>query len=310
MEFPVYIHVGSLRIHPHVLFEALSYFIGFRIYLWTRRPSGMSKLVSLQILAGTILGAAIGSKVLFWFEDPAATWAAFSQGHVLWGGKTIVGGLLGGLIGVELAKKWAGWKSSTGDDFAYPLLIGIAIGRIGCFLTGLDDHTYGTATTLFTGVDFGDGIMRHPTQLYEMAFLIVLGIVLYPLYRQSRASWKKEATAVKGTESSASSTITTLSAIANESSTQQPKVSPDQAPLQNDPAGGYVSGRLLQWFMFGYLGFRLLIEFIKPTLHPYWGLNNIQLACIAGLLYYGWLLLKGRGNLLRRQTTSADIAKS
>ncbi len=310
MEFPVYIHVGSLRIHPHVLFEALSYFIGFRIYLWTRRPSGMSKLVSLQILAGTILGAAIGSKVLFWFEDPAATWAAFSQGHVLWGGKTIVGGLLGGLIGVELAKKWAGWKSSTGDDFAYPLLIGIAIGRIGCFLTGLDDHTYGTATTLFTGVDFGDGIMRHPTQLYEMAFLIVLGIVLYPLYRQSRASWKKEATAVKGRESSASSTITTSSAIATESSTQQPKVSPDQAPLQNDPAGGYVSGRLLQWFMFGYLGFRLLIEFIKPTLHPYWGLNNIQLACIAGLLYYGWLLLKGRGNLLRRQTTSADIAKS
>lgn len=310
MEFPVYIHVGSLRIHPHVLFEALSYFIGFRIYLWTRRPSGMSKLVSLQILAGTILGAAIGSKVLFWFEDPAATWAAFSQGHVLWGGKTIVGGLLGGLIGVELAKKWAGWKSSTGDDFAYPLLIGIAIGRIGCFLTGLDDHTYGTATTLFTGVDFGDGIMRHPTQLYEMAFLIVLGIVLYPLYRQSRASWKKEAAAVKVTESSASSTITTSPAMANEASTQQPKVSPDQAPLQNDPAGGYVSGRLFQWFMFGYLGFRLLIEFIKPTLHPYWGLNNIQLACIAGLLYYGWLLLKGRGDLLRRQTTSADIAKS
>ncbi len=332
MDFPVYIHVGSLRIHPHVLFEALSYFIGFRIYLWTRRPSGMSKLVSLQILAGTILGAAIGSKVLFWLEDPAATWTAFSQGHFLWGGKTIVGGLLGGLIGVELAKKWAGWKSSTGDDFAYPMIIGIAIGRIGCFLTGLDDHTYGTATTLFTGVDFGDGVLRHPTQLYEMGFLIVLGIVLYPLYRQSRASWKKE-TAYTTTKSSSEIALETAPASGTESgiapatrraATRVPFTttsSDAQAPMSPSPlladnvtkdtnaSGGYVSGRLFQWFMFGYLSFRLLIEFIKPTLHPYWGLNNIQLACIVGLIYYGWLLMKGRSDLLRRQTTRADIAK-
>ncbi|WP_322906117.1 prolipoprotein diacylglyceryl transferase [Paenibacillus sp. SGZ-1009] len=270
MEFPVYIHLGSLRIHPHVLFETLSYFIGFRIYLWTRRPSGMSKLVSLQILAGTILGAALGSKLLFWLEDPAATWTALSQGHWLWGGKTIVGGLLGGLIGVELSKKWAGWNRSTGDDFAYPLLIGIAIGRIGCFLTGLEDHTYGIATTWFTGVDFGDGVLRHPTQLYEIGFLLLLGIALYPLYRQSRASWNKSSQVNVAVVASASS---------------------------------YVSGRLFQWFMFGYLSFRFLIDYIKPTLHPYWGMNNIQLACIAGLLYYGWLLTRGRGGIFRRRTT-------
>ncbi|MFD1887712.1 prolipoprotein diacylglyceryl transferase [Paenibacillus wenxiniae] len=326
MDFPVYIHVGSLRIHPHVLFEALAYFIGFRIYLWTRRPSGMSKLVSLQILAGTILGAAIGSKVLFWLEDPAATWAAFSQGHFLWGGKTIVGGLLGGLIGVELAKKWAGWKSSTGDDFAYPMLIGIAIGRIGCFLTGLDDHTYGTATSLFTGVDFGDGVLRHPTQLYEMGFLIVLGIVLYPMYRQSRASWKKETASIAtvsspaiktgtaqgiapATERAATSVSTTTTSSEAHAPLSLSPLSADHITKDTNVSSGYVSGRLFQWFMFGYLGFRLLIEFIKPTLHPYWGLNNIQLACIAGLIYYSWLLLKGRGDLLRRQTTRANMAK-
>jgi prolipoprotein diacylglyceryltransferase len=54
----------------------------------------------------------------------------------------------------------------------------MAIGRIGCFLTGNSDHTYGNATTLFTGVDFGDGVRRHPTQLYESAFLIVLALGL------------------------------------------------------------------------------------------------------------------------------------
>ncbi|ANF97132.1 prolipoprotein diacylglyceryl transferase [Paenibacillus bovis] len=260
MEFPVYLHIGSWRIHPHVLFETLSYFIGFRVYLWTRRPSDMSKLVSLQILAGTILGAALGAKLLFWLEDPTATWAQLSQGHFLWGGKTIVGGLLGGLIGVELTKRLVGWKNSTGDDFVYPLILGIAIGRIGCFLTGLDDHTYGIATTWATGVDFGDGILRHPTQLYEMGFLMMLAILLVPLYRQSRGQ-----TGVAGR--------------------------------------GYVSGRMFQWFMTGYLLFRFMIEFIKPTLHPYLGLNNIQLACLAGLIYYGWLLF-GKGPQQRRAVTA------
>ena len=99
------------------------------------------------------------------------------QFHLLWGGKTIVGGLLGGLIGVELTKRLVRWKHSTGDDFVYPLMLGLGLGRIGCFLTGLDDHTYGTPTTWFTGVNFGDGVYRHPTQLYEILFLIVLALL-------------------------------------------------------------------------------------------------------------------------------------
>lgn len=253
MEFPVYIALGPWRIHPHVLFETLSYFIGFRLYLWTRRPSGMSKLTSLQILAGTILGAALGAKLLYYFEDPAAAWEQLLQGNWLWGGKTIVGGLLGGLIGVEWAKKRTGWKSSTGDDFVYPLIVGMAIGRVGCFLTGLEDHTYGVATSWITGVDFGDGIARHPAQLYEIGFLLALGLILYPMYRSSR----------------------------------------DPEAIR----AGYVPGRMFQAFMGGYLAFRFVIEFIKPTPHPYIGLNNIQLACIAGLIYYGWLLLRPKSVL-------------
>jgi phosphatidylglycerol:prolipoprotein diacylglycerol transferase len=55
-----------------------------------------------------------------------------------------------------------------------PLLLGIAIGRIGCFLSGLADQSYGVATRLPWGVDFGDGITRHPTQIYEIAFLAAL----------------------------------------------------------------------------------------------------------------------------------------
>ena len=90
-------------------------------------------------------------------------------------GKTIVGALIGGLITVEWAKRRLGIAHRTGDLFALPLCLGIAIGRVGCFLTGLEDHTVGVRTTLPWGIDFGDG-PRHPTQLYEILFVILLGL--------------------------------------------------------------------------------------------------------------------------------------
>jgi prolipoprotein diacylglyceryltransferase len=97
----------------------------------------------------------------------------------LLGGKTIVGGLLGGWTGIELAKKILGLHRSTGDLFVYPLALGTAIGRLGCFFTGLSDHTYGIATSLPWGVDFGDGVARHPTQLYESLFVLTLAALLH-----------------------------------------------------------------------------------------------------------------------------------
>jgi prolipoprotein diacylglyceryltransferase len=57
----------------------------------------------------------------------------------------------------------------TGARFALPLAVGAAIGRLGCYFAGLDDFTYGTSTTLPWGHDFGDGVARHPVQLYESA---------------------------------------------------------------------------------------------------------------------------------------------
>jgi phosphatidylglycerol---prolipoprotein diacylglyceryl transferase len=94
-------------------------------------------------------------------------------------GQSIVGGLLGGLVGVELAKRMTRQSRSTGDALVLPLVAGIAVGRIGCFLAGLHDDTYGVATTLPWGVDLGDGVMRHPSPLYEIAFLLALGGLLW-----------------------------------------------------------------------------------------------------------------------------------
>src|SRR5207237_1292674 len=91
--------------------------------------------------------------------------------------RSIEGALAGAIIAIELLKARAGIRGSTGLRFVAPLAAAIAIGRIGCYLAGLDDMTYGTPTSLPWGVDFGDGVARHPVQLYESvtmaAFLAV-----------------------------------------------------------------------------------------------------------------------------------------
>jgi phosphatidylglycerol---prolipoprotein diacylglyceryl transferase len=188
ISFPVYIHLGSLELHPHVVFETLAYAIGFRVYvsLRNRRGDAIDDANRWWVIAAAAMGAVVGCKALYWFEDPGATLAHWRDPAFLMGGKTIVGALIGGLFSVELVKQYLGIKRRTGDLFAVPLCVGIAIGRIGCFLTGPEDHTGGTATRLPWGVNFGDGVSRHPTQLYEVLFALALGVFLWRRMRLSR----------------------------------------------------------------------------------------------------------------------------
>jgi phosphatidylglycerol:prolipoprotein diacylglycerol transferase len=157
----------------HVLFEALAYALGFRLFLVLKRRQGDAIAPSrrLTVITAAAVGAALGSKLLYWADQPSITWAHRQDLAFLAGGKTLVGGLLGGLVAVEWVKSRIGETRATGDLFVLPLCLGIALGRVGCFLTGLPDHTYGVATTLPWGVDFGDGVPRHPTQLYEIAWM-------------------------------------------------------------------------------------------------------------------------------------------
>ncbi|MCB1554830.1 MAG: prolipoprotein diacylglyceryl transferase [Xanthomonadales bacterium] len=160
----------------HTLFEALAYAVGVQVYRVQRRRLALPGLAdpdrALWIVVAAALGAALGSKLSFWLEDPLQAFANFPDWRHLLEGKSIVGGLLGGLVGVETAKRLLGVRSSTGDAFVLALGIGLCIGRIGCFVAGLNDHTYGLPSSLPWAVDFGDGVPRHPTQLYEIAFVL------------------------------------------------------------------------------------------------------------------------------------------
>jgi len=186
IHFPFYLRFGPFALHPHLPLELLAYIAGFLTYLRLRRSHGdsVSDASRWTAITAAVAGAALGSRILYWFEDPALTFAHWREPIYLLGGKTIVGALIGGLLAVEWAKRRTGETHSTGDLFAAPLALGIAIGRIGCFLTGLADHTYGVATSLPWGVDFGDGIRRHPTQLYESIFALALFFFLLRMLKR------------------------------------------------------------------------------------------------------------------------------
>jgi prolipoprotein diacylglyceryltransferase len=185
MSFPVYFSIGPVILHPHWVLETAAWTLAFWLYARWRRAAGdvIDSRARVWVIAAAALGGVIGSRLLYLLEDPARTAAQWPDPAVLLGGKTIVGGLIGGLIAVEWIKRRIGVTVPTGDLMALPLIVGIAIGRIGCFLSGLDDRAYGMPTTWPWGVDFGDGLPRHPTQLYEIVYLTVLGAAIATLRR-------------------------------------------------------------------------------------------------------------------------------
>jgi prolipoprotein diacylglyceryltransferase len=178
------IPIGS---HPawHSVFELLAYVAGYAIYRRLRppRPFAMDDTQQWTLLAATSLGALLGCRLLALAEQWTTVLQAWQLGRlpallVAPGGKTIAGAILGGWAGGALARRITGNRSITGESLAIPLCYGIAIGRIGCLLAGLADDTYGIPARLPWAVDLGDGIGRHPVQIYEMIFLVALAHLL------------------------------------------------------------------------------------------------------------------------------------
>jgi prolipoprotein diacylglyceryltransferase len=115
----------------------------------------------LAYIAALVFGAGLGAYLF----GSLNLWLSGLSGIA----RSVEGALVGGTVAIELYKWRNGISLRTGARFALPLAIGIAIGRIGCYFAGLDDFTFGTPTALPWGHDFGDGIARHPVQLYESA---------------------------------------------------------------------------------------------------------------------------------------------
>ncbi len=151
---------------------------GFLVSRWTRRENSLTRGQRWTVSLGAICGGILGAKLPFVLAD----WDGLLSG-VAWldNGKTITFGLVGGYFGVEAAKWATDVRTKTGDSFAVPVAVSIGIGRLACFSAGC---CYGQPTTLPWGCDFGDGILRHPTQIYETVFHLSCAVVLFCLLQR------------------------------------------------------------------------------------------------------------------------------
>ena len=171
----------------HLLFDLLAWVAAGLLarLLWTWRIREMSRHFP-QLGFGYVAALGIGVIAGAWAFGSLNT-AMDPVPHL---SHSIAGALAGGIIAVELYKAWRGISGSTGIVWVGPLAVGIAVGRWGCLFAGLADQTYGIATRLPWGVDLGDGIPRHPVQIYEsLAMLAFLGAYLIALAR--RMEWTR-----------------------------------------------------------------------------------------------------------------------
>lgn len=180
MDIPFEPVVFGIKVNIHLVLEYAAFFVGFRYYLVLKKNTtdSISSSNRLSIIIGAVFGAFLGSRIIGFLENPS--FLSFNLEYLiqLLSAKTIMGGLFGGLLGVELAKKIIGEKKSSGDLFTFPIILGIIIGRVGCFLAGIKEFTYGKETSSFLGMDLGDGLLRYPIALFEVIFLILLWVVL------------------------------------------------------------------------------------------------------------------------------------
>ncbi len=155
---------------------------GWGLYRW--RLKDAASAVSTRVGPGYFLALAAGAVAGAWLAGSLNTLreAAPTLSH------SIAGALAGAIVAVEVYKSVYGIKGSTGGMFVGSLTVGIIVGRFGCLFSGLADRTYGVPTALPWAVDLGDGIGRHPVQVYESAAMAAF-LIAYLIGLARRAPW-------------------------------------------------------------------------------------------------------------------------
>jgi len=150
---------------------------------WPEQARLLSRTVSAGYFVALALGAVAGAWLFGSVNSVRAVVALPSH--------SIAGALAGGIVAVEAWKLAHGVRQSTGGALVLPICVGIIIGRLGCLFAGLPDFTYGVPTGVPWAVDLGDGVGRHPVQLYE-SLAMGLFLVVYLRARLSGATWARD----------------------------------------------------------------------------------------------------------------------
>ena len=150
---------------------------------------GLAAETRLKIGLAGLAGATLMAKAPFvfgWVDNPAPNWVA-----AWWGdGKTVLWGLVGGYIGVVLAKGALGVQTRTGDSFVVPVAIAIAVGRIGCLAAGCcGGREFGNPWVFDALAGVSMTIQSHPVPIYEMVFHVGFAVVAMTAGGEEVARW-------------------------------------------------------------------------------------------------------------------------
>ncbi len=132
------------------------------------------------LLGGRLTHILIEAPSYYW-ESPVRVLYFWQGGFVLYGG--LIGGFLAGLLAIKLFKEpIIEWM----DALAVSILVGVAIGRMGCLAGGC---CYGLPTESFIGLTFTHPFASaplhqalYPTQLMEALFCGLLALVLWFMF--------------------------------------------------------------------------------------------------------------------------------
>ncbi|MBY0320314.1 MAG: prolipoprotein diacylglyceryl transferase [Reyranella sp.] len=174
----------------HAVFDVLAWLASMTVFILTTRhlipPEALpaNRVAHPGLYAVTAGAGALCGAMFFGTAN-----ALLSGQHAL--GFSMVGGIAGAIAAVEAYKRFTGVSGSTGIVFAAPFAATVAVGRWGCFFSGLADFTYGTPASVPWAVDFGDGIGRHPVQLYESFAMAAMFVVLIQRFAVRDRFWLK-----------------------------------------------------------------------------------------------------------------------
>jgi phosphatidylglycerol---prolipoprotein diacylglyceryl transferase len=202
--YPFIVHLGPLEITGYGLMLMVAFLMGGWLIARQLRENGLKEDYAADVVAAAVIGGIIGAKL--WYValtgDPGAL---FSRGGLVW-----YGGFIGGAVAVILN----GWRLGvplrwTMQLNAPALAAAYALGRVGCFLVnddygrptnlpwgmkfpeGLPPSTAGNLKQLFgvpvpTGIDPSTVLAVHPTQLYEVAAMLIAFAILWRLRKSGR----------------------------------------------------------------------------------------------------------------------------
>lgn len=194
--YPVLLYVGPFPVRSYGVMILLGVLLGGLVAYYRARQRGkhvhhVLEFVPIAAIAG-ILGARLWEIIFSWRDfagNPAEMLAVWN------GGLSVQGGIVGGIIaGVWYAKRNRIHLWEFADILAPGVILGQAIGRVGCFLTG---DCYGTPTSSIFGVVYPPGTIAYaahgshplyPTVLFEAVWDLVVFVLLFLLERYNPKS--------------------------------------------------------------------------------------------------------------------------